>query len=273
MFPMPTGGTTSWLTAGDAGDLRYLILRDLSGADEGFSAADYGTPIAAYSARWPYVDGASIPTIIDEGGGGIHATAPSGASEGLYSDTEPSIGLDGNDNYIASARGDLDTLHQSPAGTVVVRMALSNAASNTLYFPFATSTESSGDVGVAVIVDDRSTRSNRMRLFVVNGGTPIYASDEADGDTSLSSGAYAILVWAWDATDARMYQGATLLDTIAGSGETPSGAASSDLPVYGSGPSSRFDVVGDVTDWVIFSDKLDATDVGSLVAALEAEYA
>ena len=82
-----------------------------------------------------------------------------------------------------------------------------------------------------------------------------------------------IVAFAWDATDVRMYQGATLLHTETASGESPSAATSESIPTFGAGPASRFDIdTGSVSDYLIYSDKLSATDVAALVTALEAEY-
>jgi hypothetical protein len=179
---------------------------------------------------------------------------------------------DGNDYYEAASRTPYDTLHQGPAGTVVVRFALDSATSADTYILFATATASPSNVGVTAYINDRSGRSNRMML-AVSGGTAIYSADDPASSLTLVGGVHVIVAFAWDATDARLYQGATLLLTEAASDESPSAATSESIPTFGAGPASRFDIdTGSVSDFLIYSDKLSATDVAALVTALEAEY-
>ena len=243
------------------------------GGSAPFDPSTYGTVISAHTARGLGLsNGASVPSLTGYGPAERVITAPSGSAEATYNSADQTMDYDGNDYYEAASRTPYDTLHQGPAGTVVVRFALDSATSGDAHILFATATESGSNVGVTAYIDDRSSRSNRMML-AVSGGTSIYSADDPAASLTLVGGVHVILAYAWDATDARLYQDATLLLTEAASGDSPSAATSDTIPTFGAGPASRFDIdTGSVSDYLIYSDKLDATDVAALVTALEAEY-
>ena len=243
------------------------------GGSDPFDPSTYGTVISAHTARGLGLsNGASVPSLTGYGPAERVITAPTGSAEATYNSADQTMDYDGNDYYEAASRTPYDTLHQGPAGTVVVRLALDSATSGDAHILFATATESGSNVGVTAYIDDRSGRSNRM-ILAVSGGTFIYSTDDPSASLTLVGGVHVIVAYAWDATDVRMYQGATLLHTETASGESPSAATSDTIPTFGAGPAGRFDIdTGSVSDYLIYSDKLSATDVAALVTALGAEY-
>ena len=246
-------------------------------ASTAFDPSDYGTVISAHTARGSgYVDGASVDNLADISGNGRHFIAPSSSNEGVMVAAPPGVLFDVNDEYRAASRTPFDTLHKTATGTIVVRYAPTSATSGELQTFFATSQFSTSGAGVLATLDDREVvaGSNRLRLFVPRGvsGEPIYDTLDLGAEATLVAGEYSILTFAFDATNAHLYQGATQRGTTAGSGDTPSASASSSLPAIRAA-SGNFHLEGELSDVLIYSDKLDAADVAALVAALEAEYA
>jgi len=231
------------------------------GGSAPFDPSTYGTVIAAWSARGSgYADGASVDTLADISGNGRDFVAPSGSSEGVMVAAPPGVTFDGSDEYRAASRTPFDTLHKAVTGTIVVRYAPASATS---------------DTGVLATLDDRSAvaGSNRLRLFAPRGvhGSPIYDTLGAAAEAVLVSGEYTILAFAFDATNAHLYQGAAQRGTDTAAAVTPSASASDSLPAIGAA-SGNFHLEGELSDVLIYSDKLSATDVAALVTALEAEY-
>lgn len=240
-----------------------------------FEASDYGTPIAEYSARWGYEDGSSVTRLVDESGNSNIFNAPAGSNEGVASDSGPHITLDGDDYYTVADKAPFNGLHQTPQGTIVVRVALASASTSAINALFSTSLFLSSNIGVFLCIDDRSTRDNRIRFAVFNSATAVYVTNEADADiTGLSDGEWITVAVAWDATDARFYLDGTLIDTVASSGETPSASDSSKVgTIAGAGDSPTYAPSANLSDVMVFSDKLSAANVSALTTALEAEYA
>jgi len=241
-----------------------------------FDPSTYGTVIAAWSARGSgYADGASVDTLADISGNSRDFVAPSGSNEGVMETTPPGVTFDGGDEYRAASRTPFDTLHKTVTGTIVVRYAPTSATSDALQTFFATSGFSTSATGALATLDDRSNAagSNRLRLFVPRGvsGSPIYDTLDLGAEATLVADEYTILTFAFDATNAAIYQDATLRGTDTAAAVTPSASASDSLPAIGAA-SGNFELEGKLSDVLIYSDKLDATDVAALVAALEAEY-
>jgi len=246
------------------------------GGSAPFDPSTYGTVIAAWSARGSgYADGASVDTLADISGNGRDFVAPSGSSEGVMVAAPPGVTFDGSDEYRAASRTPFDTLHKAVTGTIVVRYAPASATSDALQTFFATSGFSTSATGVLATLDDRSAvaGSNRLRLFAPRGvhGSPIYDTLGAAAEAVLVSGEYTILAFAFDATNAHLYQGAAQRGTDTAAAVTPSASASDSLPAIGAA-SGNFHLEGELSDVLIYSDKLSATDVAALVTALEAEY-
>lgn len=242
-----------------------------SGGTPAFNPATYGTVISAHTARGlGFIDGASVPSLPDESGNGNTFTAPAGSNEGTYDDGEPAVVYDGDDYYRAASRTNYNTLHQTPRGTVVARVALANVASGVRHAIFGTGTVTKSNTGVTVIIDD-AAGTNRLRAGVFPNANPaVYDLNSAAADLTLTAGVFVIVAAAWDGTDMRLYASGAHLVTDTSSG-SPDPGPSTQFPEIGA-VGGTTQIEGEISDVIVYSDKLDAAAIADLTTALEAEY-
>jgi hypothetical protein len=265
-------GSVEGIFYDDAGPDTYSVseARALVTVPRTFQASDYGTPIAEYSARWGYQDAAAVSRLVDESGGGHTLVAPSGSNEAVHVASGPHNDHDGSDYYRGANKTPFDVLHQTPQGTIVVRVALRSATSGARHGLFSTATLTKSNTGVAFILDDVSG-TNRVRIGVFSSSaSAVYDLNSASADLTLTGGEFVTVAAAWDGTDMRLYADGAFLVSEAIDG-TPDAGTSTRWPEVGA-LAGTTDIDGFISDAIVFSDKLDAATVAGLTTALEALY-